>query len=443
MQPLPPALIAGLTPKDVEIRFYDDRLEAIPFGEPTDLVALSLETYTARRAYQIASEYRKRGVPVAMGGFHATLCTEEVARFADIVIVGEAEELWAEVVDDVRHGTYKQIYRSTGRPALAGIRPDRSIFRNKRYLPVTLIEAGRGCHFRCDFCAIQSFFGSTQQRRPIDTIIDEIRLLKRKKGLFFFVDDNITSNMEDAKAFYRALIPLGLRWVSQASINAAHDEEFLDLIARSGCEGLLIGFESLNKEALRQMKKSFNTMGGGYEVALRNLRRFNIRLYGTFVYGYDFDTPESYDESVDFAIRHGFYIAAFNHLTPFPGTPLYKRLETEGRLIHDAWWLEPTYGYNQLPFRPKNISPADLQRRCVEARMKFYSYANMARRFADPVNRSSFFMARNFPGINLMLRREIQQRDDLPLGDAGWRGEIIPVGSTAGRRPAPEFDLAS
>ena len=442
MEPLPSAVIAGLTPRDVEIRFYDDRLEDIPFDEPTDVVALSVETYTARRCYQIASEYRRRGVPVVMGGFHATLCTEEVARFADVVIVGEAEDLWAEVLDDLRHGTQKPLYRSDRRPSLAGLRPDRSIFRKKRYLPFTLIEAGRGCHFRCDFCAIQSFFGATQTRRPIDTIVEEIRSLERKRGLLFFVDDNITSNLEDAKAFYRALIPLGLRWISQASINAAHDEEFLDLIARSGCEGLLIGFESLEPETLRQMKKSFNTMGGGYEVALKNLKRFNIRLYGTFLYGYDFDTPQSFADSVDFAIGHGFYIAAFNHLTPFPGTPLYQRLEAEGRLVHDAWWLEPSYGYNQIPFRPKNFTPAELQRHCFEARRKFYSYASIARRFANPVNRASFFMARNFPAINLMLRREVQQRDDLPLGHAGWQGDLLPVGAAGGERSSKDLYLA-
>ena len=181
---------------------------------------------------------------------------------------------------------------------------------------------------------------------------------------------------------------------------------------------------------------------GGYEVALKNLKRFNIRLYGTFLYGYDFDTPQSFADSVDFAIGHGFYIAAFNHLTPFPGTPLYQRLEAEGRLVHDAWWLEPSYGYNQIPFRPKNFTPAELQRHCFEARRKFYSYASIARRFANPVNRASFFMARNFPAINLMLRREVQQRDDLPLGHAGWQGDLLPVGAAGGERSSKDLYLA-
>jgi radical SAM superfamily enzyme YgiQ (UPF0313 family) len=185
MESLPAATLAGLTPKDVEVRFYDDRMETIPFDEATDLVAISVETYTAKRAYQIASEYRKRRVPVVMGGFHATLCPDEVARYAEAVVCGEAEQLWPRVIDDARHGRLEKIYRQTGRPSLTGLKPDRSIFHGKRYLPIGLIEAGRGCHFKCDFCAVQTVFNSTQTRRPVDDIIEEIKPLKRERKLFF------------------------------------------------------------------------------------------------------------------------------------------------------------------------------------------------------------------------------------------------------------------
>jgi radical SAM superfamily enzyme YgiQ (UPF0313 family) len=427
MEPLAPAVVAGLTPRDIEIKFYDDRLEPIPYDETTDLVALSVETYTALRCYQIASEYRKRGVPVVMGGFHATLRTDEVAEYADAVVVGEAEGVWLRLIDDFRHGTLEKIYRQEGRPSLEGVQSDRSIFRGKQYLPVTLIEAGRGCHFRCDFCAIQSYFNSTQVRRPIDDITNEIEKARSRKNFFFFVDDNITSNMEQAKELYRALIPLKIRWVSQASINAAHDEEFLDLISRSGCEGLLIGFESLNPETLKAMNKTFNTMQGGYEVALVNLRRYNIRLYSTFIFGYDQDTPQTFADTLEFAMRHRFYLAAFNHLTPFPGTPLYKRMEDNGQLLYQAWWKDPRYSYNQIPFKPKLLKPEELQRLCLETRARFYSAPSILRRLFDSVNRSSFFMARNFPMINLMLRREVHLRDRLPLGDEAWQGELIPA----------------
>jgi radical SAM superfamily enzyme YgiQ (UPF0313 family) len=425
MEPLPAATLAGLTPRDVEVRFYDDRMENIPFDEPTDLVAISVETYTAKRAYQIASEYRKRRIPVVMGGFHATLCPEEVAQYAESVVCGEAEALWPRVVDDARHGRLEKLYRQNGRVSLTGLTPDRSIFNGKRYLPIGLIESGRGCHFKCEFCAVQTVFNSTQTRRPIDDVLKEIKPLKKEKRIFFFVDDNITSNLEQAKEFFRALTPLKIRWVSQSSINAAHDEEFLDLLKRSGCQGVLIGFESLNPANLKEMNKSFNTMRGGFERALANLRRHRIRVYGTFIFGYDRDTSESFQETVSFARGHALYIAAFNHLTPFPGTPLYTRLKAEQRLLYEAWWLDDRYSYNRIPFRPHGMTPELLQQNCLSARREFYSWSSILQRGFDPVNRSEWFMWRNFYLINAMHRGDVSLRDHYPLGDEAWKEPLL------------------
>lgn len=425
MEALPAATLAGLTPRDVQVRFYDDRMEAIPFDEPTDLVAISVETYTAKRAYQIATEFRKRCVPVVMGGFHASLCPDEVAQHAEAVVCGEAEQIWPRVLDDARHGRLEKFYRQTSRASLARLEPDRSIFRGKRYLPIGLVESGRGCHFKCDFCAVQTVFNSTQTRRPIEKIIAEIQPLKRERKLFFFVDDNITSNMAEAKEFFRALIPLRIRWVSQSSINAAHDEEFLDLLARSGCQGVLIGFESLNPENLRDMNKSFNTMRGGFEKALANLCRHRIRVYGTFIFGYDRDTPESFAATVEFAREHALYIAAFNHLTPFPGTPLYERLQSQGRLLYERWWLDDRYTYNRIPFQPHGMSPDALQRSCLAARREFYSWGSIARRGFAAVNRSNWFMWRNFYLINSLHRNDVSMRDHYPLGDESWQGPFL------------------
>jgi radical SAM superfamily enzyme YgiQ (UPF0313 family) len=427
MEPLPAAAIAALTPKDVEIKFYDDRMEAIPFDEPTDAVALSLETYTAKRAYQIASEYRKRNVPVIVGGFHATLMPDEAERFAEAVVVGEAEDVWAMVVDDLRHGTLKKRYRGSERPTLDRISSDRSIFRNKRYLPIGLVETGRGCRFPCEFCAIQTFFERTHRIRPVDHIIAELRLLKGTTKLFFFVDDNFAGDIHAAKILLKELAPLNIRWITQMSINAAHDEEFLGLLEKSGCKGTLIGFESLDEGNLRSMKKSFNTMKGGYQKALANLRKYNIRVYATFVFGYENDTEQSFDQAVNFAIEQRFYIAAFNHLTPFPGTPLYDKLKLEQRLKFDAWWLDDGYRYNDLPFFPTQLAPEDVTRLCVESRRKFYSWSSILKRGFEKSNRSDFFMFRNYFPINAMHRADVSNRNGYPLGDENWTGEFLEV----------------
>jgi radical SAM superfamily enzyme YgiQ (UPF0313 family) len=425
MEPLPAAVIAGLTPPDVELRFHDDRMEAIPYDEPTDAVALSLETYTARRAYQIASEYRRRGVPVIMGGFHATLCPEETERYAETVVLGEVEDIWPQVIDDLRHGTLQKRYRAENRPNLSTIRVDRRIFAGKRYLPIRLIETGRGCRFPCNFCAIQTFFGRTHRTRPPQDILREIETLKNGSRLFFFVDDNFAGNMTLMRELLPPLARQRVRWITQMSINAAHDEGFLAQLAAAGCQGVLIGLESLNEANLRAMNKRFNTMRGGYAKALGNLRRHGIRVYGTFVFGYDHDTPEAFDEAVNFAIGQRMYIAAFNHLTPFPGTPLYRRLQDEGRLRYKAWWLDAAYRYNEIPFTPARLTPRQITEYCVAARRRFYDLSSIVRRGLSPSNFDNAFMWRNYWPINLMHRADISGRDGYPLGDEAWQGTLL------------------
>jgi radical SAM superfamily enzyme YgiQ (UPF0313 family) len=427
MEPLPIAALAGLTPKDVDVAFYDDRMEAIDYDRPADLVAIPVETYTAKRAYQIASEFRRRGVPVVMGGFQATLAPDEVGNYAEAVVIGEAEDLWPQVIDDARSGRLKPVYQAEAQPDLASIRYDRGLFRGKNYLPIRLIETGRGCRFPCDFCAIQTFFKRRARHRPIDAIVADLIALKDDARLFFFVDDNFAADIAFAHDLAEAIAPLGIRWVTQMSINAAHDEALLAKLVRAGCVGVLIGFESLDEAVLRSMRKTFNTMKGGYAVALGNLRRHGIRVYGTFVFGYGETRREAFAEAAEFAIEHRFYIAAFNHLTPFPGTPLYRRLQSEGRLLYERWWLDERYRYNDLPFRPEGAAPDDVRRGCLSARRAFYGWRSIATRLVDRVNRADAVMFRNFLPINIMHRAELSTRDRFPLGDPAWRGTLLPV----------------
>jgi radical SAM superfamily enzyme YgiQ (UPF0313 family) len=428
MEPLPAALVSALTPPDVARSFHDDRFEEIPFDEPTDLVAISVETYTAKRAYQIASEYRARGVPVVMGGYHATLCTDEVARHAESVVVGEAESVFPQVIDDYRHGTPQKIYRGAGRPDPSQTAPDRSIFRGKRYLPIRLVEFARGCRFRCEFCAVQAFHAATQTHRRVDHVLAELQRVRRPGQLVFFIDDNITSDIESAKELMRAMIPLGVRWVSQSSINVAFDEEALALMKQSGCQGVLVGFESLDATTLKQMHKGFNAARGGAPAALANFRRHGLRIYGTFVFGYDQDDEATFEDTLAFAQDQGLFIAAFNHITPFPGTPLYTRLAQEGRLLMEPWWLDDRYRYGMVPFQPARLGPAQLAERCVDARRRFYAWRSIGQRLGHWVNLRDPLMAAYFVVINAMHQVDVSGRHGLPLGDAGHRVEILEAG---------------
>lgn len=426
MEPLQPATLAALTPRDLETRFYDDRLEPIPYDEPTDLVAISVETYSARRAYQIASEFRKRGRPVVMGGFHASLCPDEVARYAEAVVIGEAEDCWPRLIDDFRHGRLEKTYRSQGRARFGGVLPDRSLFRGKKYMNLGLVETGRGCNLHCDFCAVQSMFQSTHKARDPDAVAREIRA-QRDAGrrVFFLVDDHLTADPRRARELFDAIAPLGVRWLSQTTVTAGRDPELMDSMARSGCVGVLLGFESLNRDNLRAMNKQSSLSGPEYPSLIPEFHSRGIAIYGTFVFGYDHDTEDSFHASVEFAREHRLYIAAFNSLIPFPGTPLYQRLETEGRLSYPAWWLADGFRFNEVPFNPRSMSASELSRRCLDARKAFYSMSNIFSRCRRGKGPADGFLRSYYWLLNILHRFEVVNRNGYPLGDESWRGELL------------------
>ncbi len=424
MEPLPIATLAGITPPGVTLALHDDRMEAIPYDAPTDAVAMPVETYTATRAYQIASEYRRRGVPVVMGGFHATLVPEEAERYADAIVIGEGEGVWPRVIDDLRHRTLQRRYHGEKRP-LSEIRVDRRLFAGKGYLPIGLVETGRGCPFACEFCAVSAFYKPSYRARPPEDVVKEIAAIKEKKRLFFFVSDNFAGDLQAGKPLLAELARLRIRWVTQMSIHAAHDEEFVAELHRAGCRGVLIGFESLNEANLRTMHKRFNTMRGGFRHALANLRRHRIGVYGTFIFGYEADTESSFDEAVAFATEERMYLAAFNHLVPFPGTALYRRLEDDGRLLYRAWWRDPGYRFNTVAFAPRRLTPRQIRDGCIGARRSFYRWSSIAHRSLG--NTGDAFMFGNYFLANALQRHEVGQRDGYPLGDTTWHGKLLEV----------------
>jgi radical SAM superfamily enzyme YgiQ (UPF0313 family) len=416
MQPLAFAILAAHTPPDIEVVLHDERLAPIPVDEPTDLVAMTVETYTARRAYQLANAYRARGVPVVMGGYHATFVPDEVERFADAVIIGDAEDVWPLVVADARQHRLRRRYAQTGYPALTNRpRPRRDIYRGMHYTPVSLVQYGRGCRFNCEFCSIHAFYGSSLRQHAVEDVVADIEAAGHR--LVFFVDDNLFVDVERAKALFRALIPLGIRWTCQTSIDIARDRELVALMARSGCASALFGFESLDPANLRQMRKGWNVKWQDYQTSIAVMHDAGIMIYGTFVHGYDSDGPECFEASVDFAIRHKFFLANFNPLTPTPRAPLYDRLAREGRLIHDRWWLDPSFRYGDATFHPRGMTADELTAGCWRARRAFNTVGSMARRFMAPhTTLSSPMSAAQFLLANVISRREIGRKQGLALG---------------------------
>jgi len=414
MEPLTFAVLAGLLPEGDRAVLYDDRLEDIPYDEATDLVAINVEIYTARRAYEIAAEYRRRKVPVVLGGCHAGMAPEEAADFADAVVIGDAERSWPKLIEDARDGRLQPVYRGETPAVIEGVNTDWSIFRGKRYLPLRLTQFSRGCHNQCEYCATAALYQGMHAHRPIDEVIDELRA--QRAPLVFFVDDNITANTEAAKELFRRLIPLRCRWVGQASLDFTRDIELADLMRRSGCAGLVIGFETLETANLRQMGKSCN-VSTAYDEALKVIRRMGLMVWAAMLFGYDADTPASIRAVVEWTIAQKFCFAAYNILTPYPATPLYSRLQAEGRLLYDRWWLQPNYRFGDAVFHPARMSADTLTDLCFEARHAFNHPWSIVRRFCDArTNAKDLWSIITYLTYNPLFRREVFKKQSMQLG---------------------------
>lgn len=415
MPPLAMGILAARAP-DWDVVFFDEKVESIEFNDDPDLVAMSVETFTARRAYAVADQYRTRGIPVVMGGYHPTFMPQEALQHADAIVTGDAEGAWEQLLMDFKQQRLQPIYQGNNNQALNDYRIDRSIYQGKRYTPVELIQFGRGCRFVCDFCSIHSFYGSNVRTRPLDQLRDELLTLSARK-LLFFVDDNLFSSKEDLLALLDMLKLLKLRWSCQMSIDVARDLSMLDRMAEAGCKFVLIGFESLDAANLKQMGKPWNRVAGEYKDVIKALHQRGIGVYGTFVFGYDADTKDTIRRSVDFALESRLEIANFNPLTPTPGSALYQRLEKEGRLLVPEWWIYPNYRYGDPIFTPRSISPEDLAEGCYQAKKDFYSWKSIALRIFDSDAKWTTFRTAMTGIANVVSRREIYNKQHRILGN--------------------------
>ena len=375
LPPLGLATVAALTPPDIEVSLTDENVTAIDFRKELDLVGITALTTTAQRAYEIADTFRARGVKVVLGGIHASILPEEAGQHADAVVIGEAEGIWPNLIEDFKANRLQKIYQQHQRPSMLNVPiPRRDLFAKGRYLVRNTISTTRGCPHSCSFCTVTSFFGRTYRCRPVAEIIQEIQTLN-DKNFIVFVDDNIAGKPKFAKELFRALIPCKIKWVGQSSVTIARDDELLELAAASGCIDLFIGFESLSPANLAAVGKKINVVDE-YENVIRKIHSHGIAIHGFFIFGFDDDDEDTFTRTVRFAQKTRLETAQFDVLTPYPGTELRKSLDKADRMLTRDW---SEYGHD-LMFKPKSISRDTVQKGRAWAWRTFYSLPSIWRR---------------------------------------------------------------
>ncbi|MGA2661587.1 MAG: radical SAM protein [Verrucomicrobiota bacterium] len=402
--------LAAMVPNHHRVSVVEESVEDINFDEKVDLAGITVQTFSAERAYDVAAEYRKRGVPVALGGIHVTAVPDEAALHADAIVVGEAEDTWPELIEDFEKSALKKRYEKPARDSLKDlphprfdlIDPQKYILSLFNPMPLIPIQTGRGCSHDCDFCATTKFYGAKIRHRPIEDIIAEIKYSKGNS--FFFVDDNLTADYHWAREFFSAVKPLHIKFHCQMDTLIHTKPELVELAAEGGCFHAYVGFESQDPKVLKSVNKRFN-QPEEYKSVFRLLNKYHIACYASFIVGFDDDTLEGIEYTVNFLIEQKAAFGAFFPLCPFPGTPLYQRLKNDHRLFFDDWWLHRRefgekinhigikYADNQTPgYVLSNHALHD-----------FYSYSSIGKRFLPPRRNTLFSFLANID-INHRLR---------------------------------------
>jgi radical SAM superfamily enzyme YgiQ (UPF0313 family) len=392
-KPLTLTTLAALIPQDIqaEVRIYDEGIETLPDDLRADLIGMTLITGNAPRGYELADGFRKRGIPVVLGGPHVTLLPQEASEHADAICVGYAEQSWTRLLRDFQNGCLKPMYEQGADFRLDADMPfaRRELLPDKDYTSNAVFEATRSCVHNCEFCVAPSAWGRKQYQKPVGWVVEDIRRVGAKHNLF--VDLNLVSDRAYATELFNALIPLNIRWYGLSTVIIAHDRELMELMARSGCKGLLLGLESLSRESLADTKKSFNAKVD-YRKFITDLHQLGISIQGCFVFGLDSDTKHVFKDTVEFAIECGVDLPRFALLTPFPNTPLYKRLDAEGRILTRNWEL---YDAQHVVFQPKNMSVQELNDGHEYAWKAVYKYSAIARRMMNARKFSPILVAAN------------------------------------------------
>jgi radical SAM superfamily enzyme YgiQ (UPF0313 family) len=399
-------LLAALTPAGHTVTIVDEAFAADDPNQDVGLVGITVLTEVAPRAYQIGDAYLRKGVKVVMGGIHPSILPEEALEHADAVVVGEAEGVWPQLLADAASGQMQRIYRAAKMTDLQGLpHPRRDLFptgQSQGYIPVPVgVETSRGCPYDCEFCCIGQTLGQQYRVRPVHEVIAEIESIDSPH--LFFVDDSLGLNRNAAKQLFTEMIPLRRRWLAQGTVSLAEDPELLGLMKRAGCLGLLIGFESVQKETQDEVNKIKNLKVDFYE-AMRRFHGEGFGILGCFVFGFDYENKDVFDQTLEFIMKSRMDCAQLRILTPYPGTRLYARLLSEGRLFASDWWL---HGYppDTLLFQPRGMTVDELISGFARVNRQAYSIGAMTKRFfgMTPWKRT-LFGCQVYAGLNLSTR---------------------------------------
>jgi radical SAM superfamily enzyme YgiQ (UPF0313 family) len=374
--PLTMPALKALVPADLkaDVRIVDEMVEDVDFNLRADLVGITAITGTAPRAFEIADRFRAAGATVVLGGVHPTLRTAECLSHADAVVRGYAERTWPRLLRDFAANRLQPLYEDSEPfdPKLIAP-PDRSSIHKRDYIGWCTVEMSRGCSNNCDFC-ISHRFHRAYICRPIADVIQEVKSLPGK--IIFFLDPNMIGDRDHAKAFFAEFAKLRKWWVGCASLDVIDDPDMIPLMAKSGCRGLLMGFESIRREALESSGKTRN-LGKKYALVVDVLHRHGILVQACFVFGFDTDDRSVFEETADYIVNARFDLPQVSIYTPFPGTPVFDRLEQEGRILTRNWSL---YNGQNVVFRPLRMTAVELERGADFVRKRANSWGALSRR---------------------------------------------------------------
>ncbi|CAN5568690.1 radical SAM protein [soil metagenome] len=402
-------MLAAVTPDDCELRLVSETVHDIPFDEPWDLVGVTGMGSGIVRGWEIADEFRRRGRTVVMGGIAATLAGPELSlRHADAVVLGEAEETWPRVIRDVQDGKLDSVYQAERRPPIDQLPvPRYDLMDRSRLGKWRPVQATRGCPYTCDYCSITAFFDQRYRKRPVDQVVRDVRAAKRAGSRYIaFIDDNIGVDWKYCAELWEALIPEKILWISQCSLHIADRPEMLKLARRSGCRLLSFGIESVNPESLREHDKEWNRPER-YREAVRTIKRHGIEVSTEMIIGMDGDDASVFQRTFDFIMQNEIMVPRIHILTPVPGTPLYERMQREGRMISEDFGR---YSGGQVIFRPRHLDPEELQAGYWKLYEQVFSRRNILKRFWR--NRAALgpYMRAFIMGVNLHYRNHIHHR---------------------------------